>query len=202
MAALRAAQPAIQSIIAAQRRLADQVGVAKRQAPGLRPDPTGVAAVAAVAQPLVDAVLRCATSLNPNPEKCARVLVLGFSVPSKTLKTGKRSMYCLAFSLGRARVSRHSITVEKAFSYQTCLGSSQKTVLMAVCCYTQGYARPLSYPLILTCRQTDSSSDRLSALVEVRRAVEEHLHNIGARCQCPCCQGIARTFGNTGNRFK
>ena len=61
VAALRAAQPAIQAIIAAQRRLAEQVGATKRQAPGLGPDPTGVAAVAAVAQPLVDAVLRCAT---------------------------------------------------------------------------------------------------------------------------------------------
>lgn len=61
MAALRAAQPAIQAIIAAQRRLAEQLGVAKRQLSGLEPDPTGVAAVATVAQPLVDAVLRCAS---------------------------------------------------------------------------------------------------------------------------------------------
>lgn len=39
--------------------------------------------------------------------------------------------------------------------------------------------------LVPTSRQTDSQSDRLSALVEVRRRVEEHLQSIGA----PCLQG-------------
>ena len=34
--------------------------------------------------------------------------------------------------------------------------------------------------LALACRQTDVSSDRQSALLEVRRAVEEHLQNSGA----------------------
>ena len=58
MSAITAARPVMLTIIETQRRLAEQVGAVKQKSRS-GPDPTGMAVVRIVAQPLVETVLRC-----------------------------------------------------------------------------------------------------------------------------------------------